>query len=103
MNKLPAAKRAQILTMMVEGVSIRAISRMTGASKNTIVKLLADAGQACSEYQDRKLRSLPCKRVDHRRLRPGPADDRKVTRVHAGSDDGPIRPSRGQSDQDCRR
>lgn len=63
MNKLPAAKRAQILTMMVEGVSIRAISRMTGASKNTIVKLLADAGQACSEYQDRKLRSLPCKRV----------------------------------------
>lgn len=63
MNKLPAAKRAQILTMMVEGVSIRAISRMTGASKNTIVKLLADAGQACSEYQDRTLRSLPCKRV----------------------------------------
>ncbi|MDP1547856.1 MAG: hypothetical protein Q8L87_17750, partial [Anaerolineales bacterium] len=63
MNKLPAAKRAQILTMMVEGVSIRAISRMTGASKNTIVKLLADAGRACSEYQDRKLRSLSCKRI----------------------------------------
>jgi uncharacterized protein YerC len=40
MNKLPAAKRAQILTMIIEGVSIRAISRMTGASKNTIVKLL---------------------------------------------------------------
>ncbi len=47
--------------MMVEGVSIRAISRMTGASKNTIVKLLADAGQACSEYQDRTLVNLPCK------------------------------------------
>jgi len=63
MNKLPVAKRAQILGMMVEGVSIRAISRMTGASKNTIVKLLADAGQACSEYQDRTLVNLPCKRL----------------------------------------
>jgi IS1 family transposase len=63
MNKLPIAKRAQILGMMVEGVSIRAISRMTGASKNTIVKLLADAGQACSDYQDRTLVNLPCKRL----------------------------------------
>jgi IS1 family transposase len=62
-NKLPAAKRAQILTMMVEGVSIRAISRMTGASKNTIVKLLADAGHACAAYQDANLRGLTCKRL----------------------------------------
>jgi IS1 family transposase len=63
MNKLPAAKRAQILQMMVEGVSIRAISRMTGASKNTIVKLLADAGNACADYQDKHLRGLTCKRL----------------------------------------
>jgi IS1 family transposase len=63
MNRLPIAKRAQILGMMVEGVSIRAISRMTNASKNTIVKLLADAGNACSEHQDRTLRNLPCKRI----------------------------------------
>lgn len=63
MNRLPFPKRAQILTMMVEGVSIRAISRMTGASKNTIVKLLADAGQACAEYQDANLRGLTCKRL----------------------------------------
>lgn len=40
MNKLSRKARAQILGMMVEGVSIRAISRMTGASKNTIAKLL---------------------------------------------------------------
>jgi IS1 family transposase len=63
MNRLPNERRVQILGMMVEGVSIRAISRMTGASKNTIVKLLADAGQACSEYQDRALRNLSCKRI----------------------------------------
>src|ERR1700687_2974708 len=63
MNKSSPERRAQILGMMVEGVSIRAISRMTGASKNTIVKLLTDAGNACSEYQDRALRDLPCKRI----------------------------------------
>lgn len=63
MNKLSKERRAQILGMMVEGVSIRAISRLTGASKNTITKLLAEAGQACSDYQDKALRNLPCKRV----------------------------------------
>ncbi len=63
MNKLPTEKRAQILGMMVEGMSIRAIARMTGASKNTIVKLLIDAGEAFSAYQDKALRNLPCKRL----------------------------------------
>src|SRR5690348_5164234 len=63
MNKLPSAKRAQIIGMMVEGVSIRAITRLTGVSKNTVAKLLVDAGQACMEYQDKALRNLPCKRI----------------------------------------
>jgi IS1 family transposase len=63
MNKLPAAKRAQILQMMAEGVSIRAIVRMTGASKNTVTKLLVDAGEAFSAYMDEHFRDLPCKRV----------------------------------------
>ena len=63
MNRLSIKARAQILGMMVEGMSIRAISCMTGASKNTIVKLLAEAGEAFSAYQDKALRGLPCKRV----------------------------------------
>jgi IS1 family transposase len=63
MNKLPLEKRAHIIGMMVEGMSIRSIARLTGASKNTIVKLLVDAGLACSDYQDKMLRELPCKRL----------------------------------------
>lgn len=63
MNKLGSKKRAQILGLMVEGMSIRAISRTTGASKNTIVKLLRDAGQAFSAYQDKTIRGLTCKRL----------------------------------------
>lgn len=58
MNKLPIEKHAQILGEMVEGMSIRSIKRRTGASKNTIVRLLVDAGQACFEYQDKHLHSL---------------------------------------------
>lgn len=63
MNKLSREARAQILGLMVEGMAMRAISRITGASKNTIVKLLEDAGEAFSDYQDRTLRNLTCKRV----------------------------------------
>src|SRR5580700_6609670 len=63
MNKLSTERRAQILGMMVEGNSIRAIVRMTGASKNTIVKLLEDAGEAFSAHQDRAFHDSRCKRL----------------------------------------
>ncbi len=63
MNKLLPAKRAQVLQMMAEGLSLRAITRLTGISRTTLIKLLEDAGQAFSEYQDRVLVNLPCKRV----------------------------------------
>lgn len=62
-NKLPSAKRAQIFQMMVGGVSIRAIVRMTGVSKNTVVKLMETAGEVFSAYMDEHFRNLPCTRV----------------------------------------
>jgi hypothetical protein len=63
MNQLNQAKRAQVIAALVEGNSIRATVRMTGVAKNTVVKLLAEIGKACEEYQSRILRDLPCKRV----------------------------------------
>jgi len=63
MNKLTLQRRAQVLGCLVEGNSIRATVRMTGAAKNTVVKLLVDVGKACAEYQNRVLIELPCKRV----------------------------------------
>jgi transposase len=63
MNKLTTKRRAQILAMTVEGVSMRAITRLTGASKNTVAKLLKDAGEACIAYHDEHVRSLKCKRI----------------------------------------
>jgi IS1 family transposase len=63
MNKLSLGKRAQALQMMAEGVSLRAITRLTCISRTTLLKLLADAGRAFSEYQDRALMNLSCRRV----------------------------------------
>jgi hypothetical protein len=63
MHKLDREARSRILHLLCEGNSIRAITRLTGASKNTVVRLLVDAGRACGEYQDRVLRNLPCKRI----------------------------------------
>lgn len=61
MNKLPIEKRVAVIAALVEGCSIRSTVRMTGVAKNTIVKLLADVGQACSEYQDKAMRNLTCR------------------------------------------
>lgn len=53
MNKLTKEKRVAVLSALVEGNSIRATVRMTGVAKNTIVKLLADAGRAALEFNER--------------------------------------------------
>ena len=63
MNKLDRKTRAQILHLLCEGQSIRTVTRLTGCSKNTVAKLLVNAGHACAAYQDKVLRKLPCKRV----------------------------------------
>lgn len=49
--------------MLCKGNSIRAIKRMTGCSKNTISKLLIDAGKACAAYRDEHVRNLECRRI----------------------------------------
>lgn len=61
MNRLSTERRAQIVGALVEGNSIRATVRMTGAAKNTVTKLLADVGLAAVSYQDHALRDLPCR------------------------------------------
>lgn len=63
MNRLTTAKRAQILGLLVEGMSLRAASRLADVSINTVTKLLVDVGTACAAYQDAALHNLPCKRI----------------------------------------
>lgn len=58
MNKLDNKTRALILRLLVEGNSIRATSRIADVSKNTVNKLLIDAGKACAEYHDEHVRDV---------------------------------------------
>jgi len=64
MNRLSTERRAQILGMLTEGMSLRATTRLAGVSVNTVSKLLVDIGDACSDYQDRTMRGLSCKRLE---------------------------------------
>jgi IS1 family transposase len=63
MNKLDREARGRILHLLCEGNSIRAVTRLTGASKKAVSKLLVDAGQAAAWYQDRVFQNLTCKRI----------------------------------------
>ena len=62
-NKLTPERRAAVLTALVEGNSIRSTVRMTGVAKNTIVRLLKDAGETCAAYQDQVIRNVACRRI----------------------------------------
>jgi IS1 family transposase len=64
MNKLDRKTRIQILACLTEGNSIRSTARITGTSKNTVVRLLKEVGAVCQEYHDRFVRKLTCKKIE---------------------------------------
>src|SRR5438552_19197844 len=63
MNRLVDSDRTKVISCLVKGNSIRATVRMTGVAKNAVAKLVVNIGRACSEYQDKAMRNLPCKRI----------------------------------------
>lgn len=63
MNKLPISKRVMIINLLVEGMSMRAISRTVGASINTVTKLLIEAGEACADYHNANVREVKASNV----------------------------------------
>ena len=64
MNRLNRERQIQVVKALVEGNGINGIVRMTGVAKNTVLKLLADLGSACLEYQNANLRDLKLSRIE---------------------------------------
>jgi len=64
MNKLPIAKKVQIINMLVEGMSLRAASRIADVSINTVTKLLVDTGKACQNFHDETVHGLKSTRIE---------------------------------------
>jgi len=62
-NVLSAPDRASVVAALVEGNSLRSVSRMTGVARNTVAKLLVDLGEACVRYHDKNVRGLRCDRI----------------------------------------
>lgn len=63
MRRLDMKTRCQIIAALAEGNSVASTCRMTGAAKRTVLKLLADIGAVCDDYQDKTLRGLHSKRI----------------------------------------
>lgn len=63
MNSLSQEERIRIVSALVEGNSLRAVSRMSGIARNTITKLLVDLGEACMQYHDAHVRGLKVRRL----------------------------------------
>jgi len=64
MNKLPLAKRVQILNLLCEGMSMRAVARIVDVSFNTVAKALIDAGTVCAEMHDELVRDVKSTRIE---------------------------------------
>lgn len=62
MNRLPREKQLAVLKMLVEGNSLRSITRMTGIHRSTTINLMLDVGERCREFLDRNMRNL---RLNH--------------------------------------
>ncbi len=63
MNKLSIRQRKEVIAALVEGNSIRATCRMTGAARVTVTRLLVELGTACYRYQYKTLKNLNCHRI----------------------------------------
>lgn len=68
MNSLPFETRLRILGMLVQGSSIKRVCGVMDVSKTTVLKLLADVGEACGRYHDRHLTALACRNVEVKKI-----------------------------------
>lgn len=64
MNRLSPERRCAVVEGLCEGLSIRSTSRITGVAKRTILRLIRDLGEVASDFQDRELRNLTCRRIE---------------------------------------
>jgi hypothetical protein len=64
MNTLKQDKKMAILSMLVEGNSIRSIERITGVHRDTILRLMKSSGSKCEQILDRSMQGLNCKELE---------------------------------------
>lgn len=63
MNVLSFEKRCQIVRLLVEGNSLRSISRIADIAFNTVLKFAPTVGKACERFHYETVRNVTAKRV----------------------------------------
>jgi IS1 family transposase len=63
-NELKTEKKAQAVSLLCEGSSIRSIERVTGIHRDTIMRLGVRVGDACAKIMDERMRGLACKQIE---------------------------------------
>jgi IS1 family transposase len=56
--RIDSEKAAQVVNLLIEGVGIRAISRLTGLHQETVLNVLATAGEHCAKLLDERVRNV---------------------------------------------
>jgi IS1 family transposase len=64
MNRTPLARRTQIVNCLVEGNSIRSTERLTNTHRDTVMRLMVQAGEGCRALMDAKMRGLTSNRIE---------------------------------------
>jgi IS1 family transposase len=61
--RLPLDKAVSVLALLLEGMSIRSVERVTGVHRDTILRLLVLAGERCQRLMDEKIRNISVRDV----------------------------------------
>jgi len=76
-------KAETILKLMLEGMSIRSIQRITGAHQETILDLLVIAGEKCERIMNAKIKDIPVRDVEADEIW-GFCQMKRNTKLHKG-------------------
>ncbi len=63
-NMLGDDERTVVIAALADGNSIRAVERMTGIYRNTVMRLGVKVGEECQRILNNKMRNLNCKRLE---------------------------------------
>jgi IS1 family transposase len=85
MNFLPFERQVAVISALTEGMSIRAVERLSGVHRDTIVRLGLQVGEGCDRLHDYLMRDLRVSKIEldevwgfvrkkQRRVKPGETD-----------------------------
>ncbi len=64
MNILSKEQKIQAINALCQGMSLRAVTRLVGVHRTTVMKLMVRVGQHCEDLMVQHMKSLDCQRLE---------------------------------------